>query len=120
MSLYAQFEVSNWEFKTDDGSSYLLDYINKETVTYDASGHAKVTLSMQLVSDGLKDFLTHSCDKNLTLYRYRILRSENDERMNFNEFFKDIKLESYSEDALCGNVCEMNITAKTGEIENYR
>ena len=120
MSLYAQFEISNWEFKTDDGDSYLLDYINKETVTYDANGHARVSLSMQLVSDGLKDFLTHSRNKNLTLYRYRILRTENDERVDFNEFFKDIKIESYNEDALCGSVCEMAITAKTGEIENYR
>jgi len=120
MSLYAQFEISNWEFKTDDGDSYLLDYINKETVTYDANGHARVSLSMQLVSDGLKDFLTHSRNKNLTLYRYRILRTENDERVDFNEFFKDIKIESYNEDALCGSVCEMTITAKTGEIENYR
>ena len=120
MRLYAQFDISNWEFKSDSGDTYLIDYINKETITYDANGHARVSLSMQLVSGELKSFLTHSYNKNLTLYRYRILRTENDERVNFNEFFKDIKIESYKEDALCGSVCEMNITAKTGEIENYR
>ena len=115
MELYAQFVISDWEFKTDEGYTYLLDYITKESVEYNSLGTSKISLSMSIISNELKQFIINSNEKNITLNRHRIVRTTNGDDVPLEEYFINVKIKSFVEDIIEGQVGEIVITAESGK-----
>ena len=115
MELCAQFVISDWEFKTDEGDTYLLDYITKESVEYNSLGTSKISLFMSIISNELKQFIINSNGKNITLYRHRLVRTINGDDLPLEEYFINVNIKSYFEDMVQGQFGEIVITAESGK-----
>jgi len=115
MELYAQFGISNWEFKTNNEDTYLLNYISKESVEYNAKGTSSISLYMQIVSNELKQFIVNSNEKDITLYRHRLVRILNGDDVPLEEYFINVKIKSFVEDITNGRCGEIIIMAESGK-----